>query len=553
MRSLRSGERSLARWTCLILVATLTSGLPTPAEAQRFLPDDPLWSDPDRMDMPFPEPPPAAEGDSGPVEYVRRMFRGGGGTDVPAVNVNTVEGVPNSSWYTNRHYHAPMSAAALRRGSNETSGPNVEAPWQIESFQEGELPRAVIRDSTGQRFRLLFDAKAHPELATGAAMVSSRLLHALGYNVPQYWLRSIARDRLVPSSDRSVTEAGVDSLLARTTRRPDSTYRVLVSRIPNVERRIGPFSFRGSRDDDANDVFPHEDRRELRALRVVAAWIHHSRIRRRHTLDVGVREGERQFVRHYLTDLHLTLGSAGAEPKSRWSGHEHLLELDQVIQRIATVGLSGGDWAETVAPDWPGVGHFESGGFVPEKWRPEWPNPAFQRATPADAFWAAKKIRHFSRSDVARVVETADYSSPEAEDYVIQTLLLRRNAIGRAYLSWGGGLGRFAVQGGELRFRDLRAQHNYVPDSLQRTVTWHIFDNQENELGRRISRVRTSQEAIPIPPTRAAFLRVRLQSGAGQETRVFLRRTISQTGALPPMGLPYEVVGIERRGERAQH
>jgi len=258
-------------------------------------------------------------------------------------------------------------------------------------------------------------------------------------------------------------------------------------------------------------------------------------------------------VRHYLADRHLARGRAGAEPKSRWSGHEHLLELDQVIQRIATVGLSGGDWADTIAPDWPGVGHFESSGFVPQKWRPEWPNPAFRRATPADAFWAAKKIRHVSRSALATVVEAADYSSSATENYILRTLLLRRNAIGRAYLSWGGGLDRFAVEGGELQFRDLRAHHNYRPDSVRRTITWHVFDNQDNELGRRIRRGHTHREAIPIPLTRAAFLRVRLQSGAGQETRVFLRRTISQTGALPPMGLPYEVVGIERRDEGAQH
>jgi len=500
------------------------------------------------MDMPFPEAQPADEGGAGPVEFVRRMFMMPGGEAPPAVNVNTVEGVPNSSWYINRHYRSPLSPARLRRGPNRTPGPVMQAPWQVERFREGALPGAVVRDSTGRRFHLLFDAKSHPEMATGAAMVSSRLLYALGYNVPHYWLRYIERNRLVPPADTSVSDVDVDSLLARTTRRPEGTYRVLVSRIPNVDRRIGPFSFRGSRVDDANDVFPHEDRRELRALRVVAAWIHHSMIRRRHTLDVGVRANGRRFVRHYLTDLHLTLGSAGAEPKPRWSGHEHLLELDQVIQRIATVGLSGGDWAETMVPDWPGVGHFGSGGFVPGQWRPEWPNPAFRRITPADAFWAAKKIRHFSRADVAAAVEAADYSSTVTKNYLIQTLLLRRNAIGRTYLHWGGGLGRFSVEGGQLRFRDLRVHHNYVPDSTQRTVTWHVFDNRENELGRRLGRSTTSREALSIPPSRAAFLRVRLQSAEEGETRVFLRRTFSQTASLPPMSLPYEVVGIERRG-----
>ena len=349
----------------------------------------------------------------------------------------------------------------------------------------------------------------------------------------------------------SVTQAGIDSLLARAAGQGDGTYRGVVSRIPDVERRIGPFRFYGRRADDGNDVFPHEDRRELRALRVVSAWIHHSMLRRRHTLDVGVRDEGRRFVRHYLTDLHLTLGSAGAEPKPPWSGHEYLLELDQVLERIATIGLSGGDWAETVVPAWPGVGHFESGGFAPRQWRPEWPNPAFLRCTAADAFWAAKKIRHLSRDDLAAIVSTADYSSPATTNYMMQTLLLRRNAIARAYLGWGGGLARVAVEDGRLTFRDLPARYGYEADSLRRTVTWHVFKNRENGVGQRLGRSRTSRETIPIPPSRARFLRVRLQSGEGQETRVFLRRRGTPVGSLPPMSLPYEVVGIERRGRPA--
>ena len=542
----------LRRWGwCLVLIALLAAGGAGPTAAQRFLPDDPLWTDPDRMDMPFPEPRPANQGRVGPVEFVRRMFRRDGGDPPPAANVNTVQGVPNSSWYTNRHYRDPMSKAELRRGPNASPGPAAQGPWRIEGVREGPLPRATLRDSSGRRFELLLDAADHPEMATGAAMIGSRLLHALGYNVPHYWLRTIRPDRLVPASDTSVTQAGIDSLLARAPGQGGGTYRAVVSRIPDVERRIGPFRFYGRRSDDGNDVFPHEDRRELRALRVVSAWIHHSMLRRRHTLDVGVRADGRRFIRHYLTDLHLTLGSAGAEPKPPWSGHEYLLELDQVLERIATIGLSGGDWAETVVPAWPGVGHFESGGFAPRQWRPEWPNPAFLRCTAADAFWAAKKIRHLSRDDLAAIVSSADYSSPATTNYMMQTLLLRRNAIARAYLDWGGGLARVAVEGGRLTFRDLPARYGYEADSLRRTVTWHVFKNRENGVGQRLGRSRTSRETVPIPPSRARFLRVRLQSGEGQETRVFLRRRGTPVGSLPPMSMPYEVVGIERRGRPA--
>ncbi|MFB6231180.1 MAG: hypothetical protein ABEL04_08490 [Salinibacter sp.] len=536
-----------AQYRCFLLVFLLCS-VALPSSAQRFLRDDPLWTDPDRTDITFPEARPAPEG-IGPFEFLSRTFVVPGEYSEPAQNINTVGGVPNSSWYTNRHYRFPMSKAELRRGPNVGADPPRGGPWRVTRVrQEGELARMVVRDTTGRRFTLHFDARAYPEMATGAAMIGSRLLYALGYNVPQHWLRRIRPARLVPAADGGVTPADVDSVLAFAARRSDGTYRVLATRIPDVERRIGPFRFQGTRPDDGNDVFPHEDRRELRGLRIFAAWIHHTNIRPRHTLDVGVRDDGRRFVRHYLTDLHLTLGSDGASPKPRWAGHEYVLELDRVFERVTTLGLSGGEWAETDVPDWPAVGHFSADHFDPTKWRPKWPNPAFQRCEAADAFWAAKQVRNFSEAELKAIVATAEYSSPQVGEYILRTLLRRRNAIGRAYLRWGGGLGRFAVQGGQLAFQDLRAKYALAPDSLRRTVTWHVYDNQQEAIGRRLLRMQSSRESIPIPWTNAAFLRATLHAPQVGSTRVFLRRVRSAATSPLEFSGSYEVVGVERQG-----
>jgi len=542
------GSRITQCARCLILLlAVVVVGSVSPAIAQRFLPDDPLWHDPDRMDMPFPESKPSAEGIR-PLEFLTRSFQGAEDSPVLAKNVNTVGGVPNSSWYTNRHYRSPMSREALQRGPNQEPGPSRQAPWRVLRFPaDGVLPEAIVRDSTGRRFRVLFDAPAHREMATGAAMISSRLLHALGYNVPQHWLRRIRAEQLAPQPDSGVTQAEVDSLLGAAARRPDSSYRALVTRIPNVERRIGPFRFEGTRPDDPNDVFPHEDRRELRGLRVVAAWIQHSGIRPRHTLDVGVRVEGRRFVRHYLTDLHLTLGSGGAAPKSRWSGHEHVLELERIFQRIGTLGLSGGEWAEGSPPEAAAIGHFDAEEFDPRTWRQEWPNPAFRRAGPADAFWAAKKVRHFSREELKAIVATAEYSSDDVSEYILRTLLKRRDAIGRVHLDWGAGLDRFEIQSGRLGFEDLRVDYGLAPDTLRRTVTWRTYDNQKHEVSPVVTQTESTRESVPLPNYSVPYLRATLAVPRVGMTHVFIRQT-KQGRASPGGAMRRRVVGVERTG-----
>jgi len=531
----------------LVFLILLSSGLAGPALGQRFLSDDPLWTDPDRMDVRFPEPQFESEG-VGPFEFLMRTFGSPGDYSGLAQNVNTLGAVPNSSWYTNRHYRFSMSTAELRRGPNEARGPSMNRPWRVRRILRGGLPRAIVQDATGQRFRILLDAPKHPEMATGAAMISSRLLYALGYNVPHHWLRTVREADLRPATNSDLTETVLDSLLTEGHQRPDSTYRVLVTRIPDVERRIGPFSFHGTRPDDGNDIFPHEARRELRGFQIIAAWLNYSNINRRHTLDVGVREDGRRFVRHYFTDLHLTLGSGGESPNPSWAGHEHFLEVDRVFKRMGTLGLSAAEWAERSLPEWPAVGHFEADHFSPKKWRPRWPNPAFEQCDPADAFWAAKKVRHFSNSDLETVVATAEYSSQKVADYIQQTLQRRRDSIGQAYLHWGGGLDRFSVRGNQLTFTDLREAHGLAPDTRQRTIVWHVYDNAEEEVGKKLRRTKSRDEAIPLPSRRASFLRVTLTTPSAGQTRVYLRRTTTASSDQSAGSRSYEVVGIDRSG-----
>ena len=91
-------------------------------------------------------------------------------------------------------------------------------------------------------------------------------------------------------------------------RQADGTIRVLASRwVPG--KVVGSFRFTGTRPDDPNDIYPHERRRELRGLRVFAAWLNHDDARSINSIDSYVEDDGRRYIRHYLQDFGSTLGS----------------------------------------------------------------------------------------------------------------------------------------------------------------------------------------------------------------------------------------------------
>ena len=137
-----------------------------------------------------------------------------------------------------------------------------------------------------------FDPVAHPNLSTAADVIASRFFHAFGYYAPQNDIAYVRREQLridpkarvsVPGGKkRPMTEADLDRNLATAGRLPDGRIRIVAS-LALAGEPLGPFQYRGTRHDDANDVFPHEHRRELRGLRVFAAWLNHDDSRKPNT------------------------------------------------------------------------------------------------------------------------------------------------------------------------------------------------------------------------------------------------------------------------------
>src|SRR5262249_50575815 len=214
----------------------------------------------------------------------------------------------------------------------------------------------------------------------------------------------------------------------------------------------------GTRSDDPNDIVPHENRRELRGLRVFAAWLNHTDVKQMNTMDSFVTENGRSYVKHYLIDFGSTLGSDANLPKNVWRGHVYPISPGKTsLTQAVTLGVYLPPWLRAHYPNLRGAGAFESDAFEPEAWIPDYPNAAFLIMDDADAFWAATQVIAFSDDEIRAIVDTGDFTDHRTADWITQILIKRRDKIAAAWLSRVLPIDRFRVEGGTLAYDDLAA------------------------------------------------------------------------------------------------
>ncbi|MFC2172835.1 hypothetical protein ACFLU6_09420 [Acidobacteriota bacterium] len=515
----------------LLFVAGMMLFFMLPARAQVFLPDDPIWEDPDRLDMPAP----AETVLSDYYDFVENTFGDPADRTVRrAMNTNTLDEVPNSSWYTNRQYFYDMSIEDLIKGPNRGTGPDMSAPWRIVSGKsQGITPGFQVIDAKGDRYLIKFDPKSNPEMATGAEVICTKFFYALGYNVPENHLVRFKRDQLVTDPKATLKnrvgkkipldDKQVEKWLELAPVDEEGTYRAVASKFLNG-KPLGPFRYYGTRPDDGNDIIPHEHRRELRALRVLAAWLNHDDSRAINSLDMLVKERGRQFVRHHLIDFGSTLGSGSVVAQKRRPGNEYKFEIKPTLASMASFGIWLRPWVNVAYPDYPSIGRIECDFFDPVQWKPEYPNPAFKRCDRADSFWAANLVMSFTDDEIRAIVSQAEFTDPAAEEYLANVLIKRRDRIGRAYLFLGGGLGRFRISSHYLVFVDLLAEYGFDSLAADRHVTWQEFDNQTGEPGKILRERGESYFKVLIPFSKAEYILARIETPERGTTTVFLQK-----------------------------
>lgn len=520
------------------------------AHAQKFYADDPIGSDGDDV-LDAGALPGHALADY--YDFILHTFSDPADpSSGRAANINTLGEVPDSAWFTNRHGRSRTTLAELVRGPDETGGPSPEGLWMVtEAKTEGVTPGFRIRDSRGDIYVVKFDPPDNPEMATAAEAISTKFFYAMGYNTPENYLVYLERERLRVDPEamleeglgreRPLREADLDAILERTHLSGEGTYRAIASRfIPG--QPLGPFQYYGTRPDDPNDIFPHENRRELRGLRALASWLNHDDSRAVNTQDTLItHEDGSTFVRHYLIDFGSTLGSGSVGAQGYRAGWEYLWEPRPVLGRILTLGLWDREWIRVDYPDLPSIGRFESAHFKPGEWKPEYPNPAFERAGAEDGYWGARIAMAFSDDEIRALVETGGLSDPAAARYLADTIIQRRDAVGRYWFAQVNTADNFRLVDNErLRFDRLASVFDFSSLPSDTGGAWYRFDNSREEstpVG-----VETPYDLGPLALPDAVlasrdgeYFRLRLR----EETRfvdVYLRNS----------GGRIEIVGIER-------
>jgi hypothetical protein len=401
------------------------------------------------------------------------------GGEVPyrPVGVNALGEVPSSSWFTNRIGLFPMTPEEVALGPGDT-GPDRSGTWVVVGGKaEGVTPGFLIQDPTGQRYLLKFDAPGFEGMTSSAGAIAVAIFHSAGYNVPLDVVVEFERSRLVVGGDvkftlpsgekRVMNEADLDSLLARVKQTPEGKWRGLASRFLSG-RPVGPFDWKGTRRDDANDHVNHQDHRELRGLRMFAAWLDHFDTKQSNTLDMYVGEEGEGYVKHNLIDFASSLGAGGRGP-AQINGEEYGLDFPAIMGRTLSLGLHEDPWRSHQRPrGLSEIGFYQSAGFHPMKFKPQQPNTAFANLTHNDAYWAAKIISAFSDEHIEACVARGKYRDPAAHEYMTRTIIERRDILVRYWFDRVPPLDFIAIDGFRIRFRDLGVDRGLYTDVVSR-------------------------------------------------------------------------------------
>jgi hypothetical protein len=435
---------------------------------------DPITTDTDLRDVSLPCRAEPTEKDPkhvscAPVEYVSPLIWDG--TDnlvfrplaevwafrasTDAVNANSFDEVADSSWFTNRIGTHPLPMDELLRGAcrpEELLDPDKEpdGAWVVDHGKTNGSSLGFRVNVRGRKYLFKVDTDA-PERPSAASVIGAAAYQAVGFNTSCEQIVYIrpALLKLKPGlkvqanfgGARDFDQAALDHILSLAPKK-DGLLRFQASAwLPGS--LIGPFQYTGMRRDDPNDAIPHEDRRELRGGRVLAAWLDHFDAREQNSMDSwiaaekGAPDASPGHVVHYYLDTSDCLGSAWDwEPITRRLGYSYVADWSDIARDFVTLGIPLRPWDRVKrVPGHESFNYFDIPNFEPDRWKNEYANPAFDRMTERDAAWMARILAHFSQDRVLALASMGRFSAPSTTAYLADVLEGRLERILERYLT----------------------------------------------------------------------------------------------------------------------
>jgi hypothetical protein len=497
-------------------LAMLASSVST--KGLHFYPDDPIAREPESQDASRIQP----YGIRDLYEMSVNLFVTAGHkpSGTRARNINTIDEVPDSSWFTNRIGSTAVTVDQLVRGPVMGAPPDPSHWVLIREKTAGAHPGFTARDAKGETWFLEFDPPYFPEGATGAVVVATKIFWALGYNQVESFVTTFdpkhseidpkATLRRPSGARTKFSQDDVNAILERVARNADGTYRVVAGRLlPG--KILGGFRYEGTRPDDPNDIVPHEHRRELRALRVFGAWTNLTDLKAANTLDTLLTENGRSLVKHYLQDVGSTFGMCN--DLHEWDlSYEHFVEGDTTWRRLFSFGFALSPWQTVHYAEYPSIGKFEGDVFDPRKWRPQTPTTAYLELRDDDAFWAARRVAAFSDDLIRAAVHTGQYTDPAAEKYLVDVLIKRRDKITNIYLNAINPIVAPRLDANSrLTFENAAVAAGVANDPATYRASWSRFDNATGEtqaISETQSRTTTIEGPGGLPTASGSFVAV---------------------------------------------
>lgn len=387
-----------------------------------------------------------------------------------ADNVNSLDEVPDSAWFTNRRLARTASDPLL--GACQPSlllDPNgwADGSWIIDHGKEDGAASGFRVNIPGKgKYMFKADSVRQPELETAASVVGAAIYHAAGFNTAceqlVYFKPSLLK--LAPGLHYrhstvedlvNFDQKALDEVLKGCPRRGGLVRMHASAWIPGYI--LGPFHFDGTRRDDPNDVVHHENRRDLRGLRLLAAWTDAVDSRDANNLDSWVADEGRVpdaspgHVLHYCMDFSHTLGpDFGTVERTESLGFAYLYDWDDIAEDFFGLGIPRRPWFRPLGdPGYELFRNFDVHRFVPDEWKMQYGNPAYSRMTERDGAWMARILARFTREEVRGFAAMAEFTDPKNTRHLAEVLEGRLARILERYLTRISPIGELRVDGGD--------------------------------------------------------------------------------------------------------